>query len=375
MRLNHRDIEMIASVNIADIYAYLQSHGWSERGRTQEGVTSWIYQRPDTPKRTLLLPPNSEYADFFDRVSDALEALEKIEDRPQLSILRDISRIGSDVIRIRGINPEIENGSLPLKDGINFYTYSYRILLAAACSASTPRAVHNEKPEDAVQYVDKEAKLEQAELGSYVIVVTSPAEKLQNSNSPASPNFNRTVVETLATSLQSLYFAATERVNRRDSGLQLFVDNIEQGISSNLCSAVASASSSLNNGDISVSVTWSGFASPSENTPNTIVLPNSLMPVIREAADFLSELNAERDYHVRGYVVSANTNYRGSYTVIVNESFNSSNPSIKMKLSRADYNLALEAMSTMQRIDCYGDLIKRRIPYFLQDVKKFSILG
>ena len=107
-------------------------------------------------------------------MGDLLQVLAAMEGRSQLQILRDLQVMGADVIRLRLVDAELADATVPLNEGAVFIERARDLMLAVACAAVTPRASYpSRKPGQAIDYIRK-ARLGQTEPGSFIVTILSP---------------------------------------------------------------------------------------------------------------------------------------------------------------------------------------------------------
>lgn len=150
------DTAALDSLSPVDLSAYLRLNGWEPHGDIRRGVVSqWIRQFEGTTY-DVLVPLNRDVRDFTRRVSETLTTLSQLEHRSQLEILSDLQDSTADVVRWRCIQDDSRDGTISLEQGHQLISQARSQLLAAACSAVSPRQYFaSRKPAQATEYIGK----------------------------------------------------------------------------------------------------------------------------------------------------------------------------------------------------------------------------
>ena len=89
-----RDSALIKELRPLEIAAYLRSTGWTQQSSSEGKWSIWV--KDDAYE--ILLPLQREYRDFALRMSEALQLLEHVEQRSQLSIFNDLLAMPNDTL-------------------------------------------------------------------------------------------------------------------------------------------------------------------------------------------------------------------------------------------------------------------------------------
>ncbi len=239
MNVQIRDPALFRHLSHLDVRAYLAGQQWTDAGRIGNKAT--VHTQQDAAHRTweILLPSREDVADYPERMAEALRTLAQVEDRSELLIYRDLLAAGADVLRV--VAPHAADGTIALQEGVVLHQEAENLLLAAACAAVQPRpSYHAGKVTEAVQYLET-VRLGPSEVGSYVITLLSPVAPILRRHTQQSlledEPFARQVTHRLAEALDALEQAANDAAASDD--FAAFETRVSQGISANLCEAVA----------------------------------------------------------------------------------------------------------------------------------------
>ena len=111
-------IEIIKSLRPNQIVAYLTSQNWREDGHIGKNSSVWHRKENEYYDFEIIQPLRNDLKDYVQRTYDLIEVLSKFENRPIRGIVDDLINFHADVIKIRVIHDDVENGSIPLNDGV-----------------------------------------------------------------------------------------------------------------------------------------------------------------------------------------------------------------------------------------------------------------
>lgn len=240
MNVQIRDPALFQHLSHLDVRAYLAGQHWIEAGRIGNKATVHTQQDADYRTWEILLPSREDVADYAERMAEALRTLAQVEDRSELLVYRDLLAAGADVLRVAAPHAATD-GTIAIRDGVLLHQEAENLLLAAACAVVQPRpSYHAGKVTEAVQYLET-VRLGPTEVGSYVITLLSPVAPILRRHAQQSlledEPFARRVTHRLVEALDALEQAANEAAASED--FTAFETRIYQGVSANLCEAVA----------------------------------------------------------------------------------------------------------------------------------------
>jgi hypothetical protein len=377
-----QDPEALDKLNPYDIEIYLRSHGWRETTSLPNEVIVWEY-RDEESRKTLLLPRNKEaVVDAEERIRDALRKLAQVEKRSQLAIFTDIAYVTRDVVRFHGTHPDAEDGAIPLKDGVDFYRSVYDMLLFAASSAASPQAYHvGKRPQKAKDYVENTAKIGQSEQGSHVIVLLSQLDFPQNKQlllfsdhaSRQQDPFGRLVVSMLARALLNINRLAESFVDHQGD-FEIDDDVADEGVSANLCEAVAKMIKALQNSDLKIEFTWSDTYPNLENLPTRVDISHGLLSTIEQMAEQLKGITIEVGIGIAGAVVGLRGEIGKAGTATIKPfELEDGERTVRLRLDAPEYALASQAHAEGKFIRCTGDLVRRGRSLLMENIEHFAV--
>lgn len=356
MRVHISDKQVLQSLTPAQVMAYLRSRGARQVDKFSGKAAVWNYGDEE-----LLVPLATRFADYAARMADILASLEREESRSQLQILTDLQNSGFDVVRVRNVSEDTRTGTLNFMRSVDFVAQTRDLLLAAACSAATHKISYpGRKPQDAERFMDS-VRFGQTVQGSFVLQILSPvAPELRKQGSLLDQTeelpYERRVIPTLQSGLEALNSAVQQASN--DINLDHFQQAAPQGLTTNLCDALAGLYDSLKPQYIEFSITYS--INRQQTRPLArISVDAGYIPLIREASARIKDTEPEPDQIVRGLVTGLESDNPRETGVIKIKDVMASRPRLLLvELSGADYTRAHTAHINRQLVELTGTVVK-----------------
>lgn len=184
----------------------------------------------------LVIPKDTEGADFDRRVLDAITTLSQLEDREPSQIVATIRSIGFDVVRSRIPDELVIEDTIHLESAQNYIMGMKDLLAATATTERRPLPYFGRTTKEATEYSDR-CRFGHTYRGSFGFTIESPV-SLQMQEVPLFgepvPPFERKVIQRLATGIQHVCHAV-------DTGdVSPLVNGFEDGFSANGCERFAS---------------------------------------------------------------------------------------------------------------------------------------
>lgn len=372
MRATITDKSSLSAISPMALHSYLSAQGWvkvepyGEKG-------DW-YRYGDGTE--IIVPAKEEFVDYYNSVSQIIEAVAHVEARSELSVYRDISVAETDLIRIRA--PEAEDdGSIGIEAGVLFYQQSRELLLAAACSASKPqRAYRAGKIKEAADYLSQ-VRMGQTERGSFILTFLSPVppsltkgEQTELWPSIVEDPFNRRVTRTLMNALVAVK-EAVMLVNRGEM-IDAFESRVEEGISANLCDAAAKLIS--HGSGLDVELTWAATR-PAPKKRAIVAFSKSDAATLEEAAKVLREREPRPDEQIFGFVTALSRDQQATEgRVTVKAQIDDKLSSVKVDFGPDLYSQAVAAHEDRRPISLTGDLQREGQRWKLNNPREFTVL-
>jgi hypothetical protein len=353
-----RDPQAFRAIQFEDVRDYLKTVGWSCREEIKDKFEIWYLG--DT-KNEVIVPLKSTFSDYAIRMSELVSDLSKIQNRSQHEILADIESTSHDVIRLHLDNPLWANGTIILADGLHSLEKAHEMIVSAAraADADVPRAVYYGNYGSRVQSFLETVRMGQTEHGSFVFTFKNSIPRFEMERNGQidleKVPFSRQVSYRLFEALGETQKAALEV--DRSGDISRFQDSISYGVSANLCESIAGVVGTTDGSAIDVGITWARSRETSKQSVTKVRFDSSIVPILREAAQYFRHNEPQPDFTIEGHVVALDRAEGDSIGKIkVSCMIEKKWKKIWIELENADYVTALACHEKKIPISCTGDL-------------------
>jgi hypothetical protein len=362
------DKELLDGLSPWAVRWHLQRAGW-ENSSSHHGFSVWRRELK-AGLSEVVVPEDSSFADYTDRLEDVLLELQRVEHTSIQQLFDRIALVSADVTRLRRSGGD----SMPFPLWSQLVEGVRKLFLAAACATVRPKAHFNgKKPNLAVGFMDS-LRMGQTERGSYVLTVISDvsAEPISDEakliETEAVP-FERRTLQTLVRSVAAANRAADEFLETES--FSPFISAVGDGVSANLCDALVDV---LGGGtsSVSLSVDWSETLGKPPG-PSTVSVSPDKVAVFSHAKEELSRPVSYEDVPVQGFV-SRLERPEGSDEGTVTIESGAPFTRVRVVLNAEEYDLAITAHRNEQRLFCEG-AVEKSGQSWLMDAPKSVFLA
>lgn len=354
MKIDIRDKDALLAVSPAALSAYARAAGWS-RGEPYR-VHSNVYTKEGAPN--IIIPRTEALGDYASVVSGLIETFAESADLDQLTVYREVVTADRDVIRVRAVDGE-HDGSLPIDAGAALVSRSRDMVRAAACSLGEPRPVYragaNKEADDYLRHV----RLGQTEQGSFVVSLLSPvvSPPIQMSLIPGSDELESPVARRVTERLTQALDATRQATDDKNSGKpEAFSKSVTEGVSANLCDALAGLTKVLSR--IDVNVVWARTYLR-DDARWAVQFTAHDTPILQAASQDFRGQEPQPNMTLTGLVQVLKRDESASEgTVTLRTSIERRNRSVKAVLPPLEYLRAIEAHRARRPVIMRGDLEK-----------------
>lgn len=384
MKVRVEDREALAALRPLDVTAYLRSRGWAEVDPADDAPLSAWEITIGSDVVEVLVPRHQEWRDYARRAGEMLATLGEVEQRSELAIMRDITAVFIDVVRLRATNGTVSDDTIALVDGVGLVAAGRGLMLSAACSAADPkRAYSSRKPVQATRYMDG-LRLGQSERGSFVLTLLSPVAPAlaprqlalfsppEEEALPPPDPYERQVTRTLGIALDKLHRAAAR--GAATGQLDAFEDAVPLGVSADLCEALDLVRACSHVSSFEVSIGWAPSRPEPAQTPSRAIFTPDVLEVVHEAGRVLRERTPIEDFELEGPVIRVDrpeASLQG--TAVVFGRVNGQPRQINVELWDADWRKAVEALSGRLVFRCTGELSRRGKLFVLANARGVTV--
>jgi hypothetical protein len=365
----------IAGLQVSDIVAYLGGRGWTEVANVSSLATAWELDTGTDQKFRVTAPISTTARDFERRLSELISDLAEVEKTTPLDLIVSIREAWVDVVRVRVQSSIADFGSIPVSLGVNVFENIRNLLSAAGRSTLNARSAYAARPPSEVTAFLRSARFGPTETSSYVTPIFSPAASTAQDRRDRVVPFSRQLVTTLSRGLTSVREAAERATETAE--MKPFSDVVDRGVSANLCDAIVQIANASIDGALEIDIAWAAKQPIVETLPRRTVISRQLVPAIKEAADYLRELEPEPDFDFQGTIFRLEDikneahDLRATAVGIVADREKSVNFIVPLK----NRDAALTALDQRLTIKCTGTLDRRARPYALSEIVNFALTG
>lgn len=206
-----------------------------------------------------------------------------------MEVLEDVSALGSDTVRVRLQGGLHDKGRVRLVDAADMVQGVRGLLFAGAAGVEKRLAVYQGRNTNRVEEFIESLEVAAPEKGSFVVRVLAPipptlADFKVKAGEPVEPFARLATVNTIEA--VSATVAAAEDAQQKGN-IEVFKDHVEEGVSANICEALAHVSGGNPTVTVNVGVSWSGKRPQAADTPRKAVVPSKFVSLIERAAPIL----------------------------------------------------------------------------------------
>lgn len=362
--MSESDIHL-GDIDVRAAAAYLRLHGWV-LGRQGELGDRWRMELDDAARNVAIPHADLDESDREVMLASALRVLGEVEQRPWQAIARDLTYADSDLVRFRLVAPDLARGEIPALAAPELVKGAVETLTYAARAEVQPRPFYagGMLPSSVRSFLG-DASVQGTTRGSVVLNIRSALPLPQYSIVPESEQpistvpFGRRAVRRLLASVR-----AAKTATHRDVATSLAVDaydeDIEEGLSANLCDALTQLAGHASKLDarIELNVRWS-LAAPSDEPETSVEIGRGELEQLPNLADSLRSILPLEDRLVTGYVKQLQRppgEPDGAIQMIVD--LDGKAATVRVLLEAKDYHEALRAHDDNLELEVRGTLEK-----------------
>ncbi len=346
------------AVTLVQLQSYLASKQWTMEGTLRQVASIW--RRADDNAAEVVLPLSESLKDFKQRVGDALEAIAEHERRPATEVLGDVLRTLADLIAVRVIHEDTNEGTIPINDGVLLVARARDMLKSAALALYAKRRQFSGHPTDEAKAYLESLRLGQTEVGSYIINVfapippaPAPIAQWTEGEVPRVP-LATAVTASLASGLEALITATGEYSERHD--LTIFDAAVVRGASSNMCDALLGLSGQERKRAFEIKI--SAARSPLfDGEPKVFMFDAGRVEALVKASEYYKDNYVLHDRIVTGLIKRLDRSVGDETgTIMVAAKVADQDKHISIELGPEDYDLAITAHKHNETVRCAGDI-------------------
>lgn len=375
MRAQILDIAALRAVSPTALRGYATFEGWQQVERY--GASSEIYHRQREGKQSeIILPVTDQLGDYPTVIAQLISIFAREGNKDELAIYRDLVHADRDVVRA-GSPHANDDGSIAVNDGVGLIADARNMLAAAACSARTPQPSYHVGKIHLVNDYMGRVRLGQTETGSFVVTLLAPVPPSLESGRQNNlwpewqlDPYDRQVTRMLVSGLSATAAALTAL--NRGSDISAFESAVNEGVSANLCEAVAAIAERSDGVDLSV--TWARTRPTPIETSRISFARRDAEPLLEVARQFRLR-EPRNDLTLLGATTKLQRPTKQTWGRVTFATFIDDKPnSVTVALPSEDYERAVDAHKKRQPIAITGDLVREGHRWHLRNPKGLIVL-
>jgi len=362
----------LAAIDPRAAAAYLALAGWERTNRGELG-DRWRYAGGPRARNVAVPSDRLDESDRATMLARVVGVLEEVEGRPPERISADLREADSDLVSFRVVAPSVSRGELPLTAAPAMLNGALEAMKAGARAEMGRRAFYSggQVPVSVQQFLNG-ARVGPTEAGSVIVTVRSKVEPstpdqaqgaliAEAERPPSEVPFGRRALRRLLSGVRAAKTAAHREVTELDAS-DAFDDEIEDGLSANLCEALTDLATKDDAGELDAQVTvgvrWALFH-PSDEPRTMLEMTTPELKTMSDIATRLRNIGPIPDQRLSGHVRELNREPgERDGTVRVSADIEGRLAVVKLSLAAPDYDIALRAHGENREIEFTGTLEK-----------------
>ncbi|MFI6085425.1 hypothetical protein ACIBBB_31435 [Streptomyces sp. NPDC051217] len=287
-----------------EIRSYLKVTGWAP---VSGGDVAELWSLPGPADEVVLVPMKPGAPDFAKRARILVQDLARVEFAETQTVHDAIATVYNDVTDLRASHPSMSDGSIPLQSGYELFVSAKRLRVASA-AATIRRQGHFRNFPTRARDQARDVRLGQTRRGSYIVPIISQARSPEDVYSPGQDHidvqieetlFDRRVTATMSRALGVLEDMAGAGHEPTPSEIN---DSIGEGVSYELCQALAKVVNTDSVSSFDVAFNWSRVAAPPPGTPAHVEFNREAIEIVDLVSEQLKTKIYTREHLIYGVV-------------------------------------------------------------------------
>ncbi|MFF2548152.1 hypothetical protein ACFVUY_37120 [Kitasatospora sp. NPDC058063] len=289
-----------------EIRSYLKVNGWAP---VDGGELAELWSLPGLADEVVLVPLKPSAPDFTKRVHILLNDLARVQEQEARAVHDAITTVYHDVTDLRASHPSLSDGSIPLEAGYELFVSAKRLRVAAA-AATLRRQGHFRNFPSRAREQAREVRIGQTRRGSYIVPIISQARSPLEVYMPGQSDIDAGVEEVLfdrrvtATMSRALGVLEDLAGAGREPTPSEITDSVGEGVSYELCQALAKVVNADSVNALDVSFNWSRVAAPPPGAPPQVTFNQDAIEILDRVSTQLKTRTSTRQHLVYGVVTN-----------------------------------------------------------------------
>lgn len=362
------------NITAASIDRYLQLSGWT-RDFNFANHNMMVYLNERSHPKTLAIPANEDYEDFFVVLRNAIDVLEKFEKRSANEIIKDVTTTFIDRLEFRVISDITEDGKIPIEYAAECIEGLKNLILYSVCAEQTARPICYRATDYAKAFLNR-FKLAQTEKGSFILnvdiqVVDEENEQMVLPECPIPVPFEHKVVERIGRAIRQV----DAIVNNQHQLTETADTAFETGITANMCDALLKMRPISDADKVSTTIRYASSLTNKVGQIEHIEMRANHFLVIDELAKIYRDREEIRDVTLTGIIrsLAKKADSNGDLqTIRLYTTFEGVSRTVTIVLSNEQYRIACDAHRDGLEVEVSGELDMSERYWTMSNITAFS---
>lgn len=368
-------LKILSNITATAIEKYLMLNNWSRDYNFKNNklmVFEWNGE-------SLVIPSSEKYKDFYIKLTEVIETLSEIYNKPFVEIVKEITASYYDLLQFR-IKSEIsEEGELPLGYASSCIEGLKELILYSACAEGNPEAVCLKATNNAKQILDN-FRLAQTEVGSFIInidikVVDEKNEQLSLPGIIPDYPFEHKIVQRIGNAIQQIDDIAKGELKMDD----VLISAYESGVTANICDALMKLKPENSDAEIETTIRYASSISQRVDDIRSVNICDNHFYVMNEIAKRYRNKNMNQNITIRGIIKSLEKKkideVKYERRVYIHSLLDGKYRVIKAELDEKSHKEACNAFRDECEVEIKGNLDMSGKYWKMKHVESFRVLS
>lgn len=353
--------------SLTQLRKYIVSVGWRLAARPDAFLEIWTL--PGTNAAQLLLPSDEAIDPEF-LLRTAFLRLAEEEGVPAVVVAERVATFGEELVSVRVKHDDVDDGTVPLDDGILLHEKARDLLVAASSAVLEKRGHFQGRPSLPIAALIKEARLGQSARGSYVVNVF-----WRRANSPEIADLAQATSLSLLAALRKL--EEVLEAYEASGNTSHFEEAIHSGVSANLCEAILAFSGKERTRDVEIGVKPSGDGQLFIESSGVFSFPARNHELLQAASDYYKKNYILANETVTGVIerLERHENEESGKIRVAATLSNAVRRSVGAQLFADEYKLAIRAHELKRIVQVAGNVLVSPKAAYMLNPRDFKVLG
>jgi hypothetical protein len=374
------DGSLLEGVQVADVTAWLASHGWTRRGAFPRSDVL-VFDGPldaDGEPLTAVVPSESSAEGFLDDIAKVVKLVAAVRGCTPDEASRELATSDADLVQVRVLSDFAQRGSLPLDFAADMVAALKDLVVAAACVEENPRAAYSRATRAAVEHA-KSCRFGQTRRGSFIATLECPVTPVLGSpNESIDLPFERRVTSRIVRGIGQVSRAAL------DGRAEALVSGWRDGLNANMCESLLRLRGPDGETALEFSARWSRRVAAPADLGRPVRIDRTGFEFLSATSRALRAPTATESRAFTGHIVGLSDSRAGDddgdddgdderiATLRFDENGRGKLQSARMHLGEADYKVACDAHRDGHTVTLKGRLDRRGNRWWIANVDGFT---